>query len=154
MAVNWEELLSVLSAEKALYQELIALAQEKQGNIIANDLEELANTVAKEEELLKKIDKKEQQRKKALSQQEESFKKVCEKAPADLVAALKKIRQDLLNILEELWEINATNGRLITDSLQLNNNTLQSLNRLKTSRTYNPHEKKSLSNLNLIDKKA
>ncbi len=150
------ELDSLLARERDLYQELVQLAKTKQEHLVSNDLEGIGDAVAEEEEVLDKIAGEEEKRKDLLSQlegEERSFSDLCQKAPEDLVENLKETREGLLLVLEELWEVNETNNRLIQDSLEFNNNLVHSLSKIRGSSTYSKEGNREETR-SFLDKRA
>lgn len=146
---------SLLEEEKNLYGDLVELAREKQQQIIANDLPTLSDTVAREEDLLQEIFQKEKKRKElleALGGGDVTFATLCQRVNDNLALELQGLRTELLHLLEELWEINATNSRLINDTLEFNKNTVENLARLRSSRTYGP--KTQNSQQTILDQKG
>ena len=156
MPEKFSRLNEVLQSEKALYEKLVEIAREKQGHLVQNDLDGINETVSREEELLTEISEEEKKRKEVLKEiegEEDSFADLCQKAPEELADKLKKTREQLLLLLEELWEVNETNNRLIQDSLQFNNNLVQSLAKIRGSDTYSQEGSKEKSR-SFLDKKA
>ncbi len=147
----------VLEEEKGLYEQLVEMAKEKQEYIVKNDLDKLNQTIAQEDGLLGQINEQEKKRKdvvEELTGEEKTFSEICRLAPADLTEKLRALRGELLLVLEELGEINSTNGRLIQDSMQINTMTLQALTSAGEDSTYSQEGDKKAPSRTLFDKKA
>jgi len=152
----FRELDALLSREGELYQELVEMAKSKQDHLVQNDLEGIGEVLTREEEILDRIADEEEKRKNLLEKMEgedKNFNKICEEAPAELTENLREIRQALLLTMEELWEVNETNNRLIQDSLVFNKNMVQSLAKIRGASTYSREGKKE-DHRSFIDKKA
>lgn len=156
MKAAFKELDSLLAREKELYGELVELAKTKQERLVQNDLEGIGTAVADEETILNKIAGEEEKRKDLLGQlegEEKSFSELFGEAPEDLVQSLRETREGLLLVLEELWEVNETNNRLIQDSLEFNNNLVNSLAKIRGSSTYSKEGSREETR-SFLDKRA
>ncbi len=156
MKAQFEELNSLLGREKELYRELVQLAKTKQEQLVQNDLEGIGTAVADEEKILEKISGEEEKRKDLLGQiegEDKSFADLCQEAPEDLTNSLRETREGLLLVLEELWEVNETNNRLIQDSLEFNNNLVNSLAKIRGSSTYSKEGNREETR-SFLDKRA
>jgi flagellar biosynthesis/type III secretory pathway chaperone len=145
--MNIDKLIQILQNEYEIYQKLYQLSEEKQEIIIDNKVDDLLRIIEDEQEEIKKIDKMEAERieflkgiakDNSLDEGELSFAKLMEMISNPSKSELKNIRQEILDLLGELRDINEINANLIRESLKLNDYTLQLLTESNISkiRTY------------------
>lgn len=160
-------LIQILNNEKELYIELTEIAQEKQDVIITNDVEKLAECLKKEDHLIQEIEEAEKERRKVvialctdldISDKELSFTKLREFINEDSRKYLDNLKQNLLEVLNRLHQINETNKLLIEQSLSINEYTLGLLTQARSAQpTYTKEGSDNISsakNIRLIDKKV
>lgn len=167
--MNIEKLIKILKGEYEIYQQLYRLSEEKQQIIIDNEVDDLLDIIEEEQAKIKKIDTLEEQRIEILQQiakensfaeDELSFAKLMKIIPDQQdKSELKNIRQQILDLLEDIRDINETNANLIEESLKLNNYTLQLLTESNISKgnTYQKSGQQDQSDKqqqSIIDQKA
>lgn len=160
------QLIQILNTEKELYIELTELAQEKQDAIVNNEVEELAECLKKEDSLILEIEEAGRERRNVvialcneldINDKELSFTQLREFINEDARKYLDHLKQNLLEVLDRLHQINETNKLLIEQSLSINEYTLGLLTQVRNAQPtytkegsdYRPSEK----NIRLIDKK-
>lgn len=130
--INFVEL---LKKEYKQYHLLKEKAEEKREIIMENDIEKLASILMEEEKIINSINELEEDRHKYLesvaeknnisTEKELSFEKFIKLLSPGEKEELKKLRNQFLDLLSDLEEINEGNRKLILDSLQINNRSLQ-----------------------------
>ncbi|SDC72495.1 MULTISPECIES: flagellar protein FlgN [unclassified Candidatus Frackibacter] len=166
--MNIERLVQILEAEYKMYQKIYQLSGEKKEIIVDNRVDDLLSIIEEEKEEILKIDELEAERVEilkglaceySLTEEELSFAKLMDLISDPAKSELKEIRQELLDILEEIKAANETNANLIKESLKLNNYTLQLLTESNISKdnTYQKPGKEAANNQQqrrIIDQKA
>lgn len=130
MASLVEELISTLTDEEKLYQELIPIAQGKAEVVIKNNMDELQKITDEEQLFLDRIGALEQKRQTVVSnmaivlnrKQEDlnlsAIIEILQKQPAEQ-EQLKKIHDKLKKTIGRLKDINFQNRVLIEDAMQM-----------------------------------
>lgn len=158
------DFIALLTKEYEQYCRLKEKAELKQKAIIENDIEKLATIVAEEQELINLIDNLEVERQDYLVRIAEenklkgkhiSFNILVDLLPAEKKKELQVLRQDFLEVLTELQQINETNRLLIQDSLQINKFSLELIRQVVgKDTTYSKPGKNKIKSEHLIDRKA
>ena len=156
MGSNISLLCEVLKKEKSHYEALLKLAKIKQEQIVSNEVEELLATIEREKEILQNIEEEENKRMGYLGgfkESGDSFGQICQRADPATTGKLRKLRDDLLLLLEELAEINEINNRLLQDALNLNQMMFEGIADSPDRVNYDPAGPKD-SNSMLLDKRV
>lgn len=124
---NMERILSALKNEKTIYDKLLSSSIEKKDFIIEGKLKELDRIVQIEGNLILKISKLEDEREAAVDAlaKELGFPRenltvtyICDELKDKRCGPLKEITQSIAGILSQLKEVNDINGKLIKQSLE------------------------------------
>ena len=127
---NLDKVILYLEKENSIYEKLLSISKEKKDIIIDGKINELDSIIKMEGNLIMEISKLEDEREKAVNdlakelgcnREELSISYLCNKVVDKRVANLKKISDSIGNTLEELKEINDLNGKLIEQSLEFIN---------------------------------
>lgn len=151
MASLIEELISALSAEKAVYEELVPVSERKTKVLVKNDLEELKKVTAQEQLLLDRAGVIGHKREEVIK----NIGVVLNKTPAELdltsltkllarqpeeKKALAALHDSLRTTMRRLVEVNERNKDLIENSLEMiefNMNFIQSTRMSPGNNNYN-----------------
>lgn len=151
MASLIEELISALEDEKAIYEELVPISEQKTKILVKGDLEKLREVTAKEQLLIDKAGSIDRKREKVIK----NIGIVLNKEPKELdlttltrllakqpeeKQALAALRDSLRAIMRRLVEVNERNKELIENSLEMiefNMNFIQSTRMSPGSNNYN-----------------
>jgi len=157
MASLIEELISALSAEKAVYEELVPVSERKTKVLVKNDLEELKKVTAQEQLLLDRAGVIGHKREEVIK----NIGVVLNKTPAELdltsltkllarqpeeKKALAALHDSLRTTMRRLVEVNERNKDLIENSLEMiefNMNFIQSTRMSPGNNNYNRNAKNS-----------
>lgn len=127
---NLDKVILYLEKENSIYEKLLSISKEKKDIIIDGKINELDSIIKMEGNLIMEISKLEDEREKAVNdlakelgcnREELSISYLCNKVVDKRVAHLNKISDSIGNTLEELKEINDLNGKLIEQSLEFIN---------------------------------
>jgi len=130
------DLLELLKKEKKLYQELFELAEAKNEALLESDAEALSETLKRDQKVIEKIEAKEKERKDIITAIKEKFDLKLEndkysdfikKLPADWGADLNNIRAELIELTDEFYSLNDQNQELLTQALELNTFSIESI---------------------------
>lgn len=151
MASLIEELISALSAEKAVYEELVPVSERKTKILVKNDLEELKKVTAQEQLLMDRAGVIGHKREEVIK----NIGVVLNKTPAELdltsltrllarqpeeKKALAALHDSLRTTMRRLVEVNERNKDLIENSLEMiefNMNFIQSTRMSPGNNNYN-----------------
>lgn len=151
MASLIEELISALEDEKAIYEELVPISEQKTKILVKGDLEKLREVTAKEQLLIDKAGSIDRKREKVIK----NIGIVLNKEPKELdlttltrllakqpeeKQALAALHDSLRVIMRRLVEVNERNKELIENSLEMiefNMNFIQSTRMSPGSNNYN-----------------
>lgn len=148
MASLIEELISVLEEETGCYQALLDMADNKKDVIINGDVPSLQEITKEEQELAGHILRLEKKREENLNDlctvinkkaEELTIHKLITSLPGNEKIKLKEVSMQLERILTELRMKNETNKKLIMQSLDFINftvNAVQSMNSAPTGNSY------------------
>lgn len=157
MASLIDELISSLNAEKAIYEELVPISEEKTRVLIQNDLKKLKQITAQEQLLVDKVGIIGHRREEIIK----NIGVVLNKKPEELnlttlaglldkqpqeKEALTAIHDSLRIIMRRLVEVNERNKELIEDSLEMiefQMNFIQSTRMSPGNNNYNRNAKNS-----------
>ena len=123
---NLGEIIACLQKQKSIYEELLSISRKKKQVLIDGKVEQLDNMVKHEGNLIIEIGHLENRREKAVealakelgcSSQELTISYVCSKVIDKRVGQVKSLADSIGSILKELKEINDINGKLIEQSL-------------------------------------
>ncbi|SHI38555.1 flagellar protein FlgN [Lutispora thermophila] len=124
---NIDKIILSLEKENNVYKELLSISKKKKDVIIDNKIDELDSIIKMEGNLVLEISKLEDEREKAVDElakelgcdgKELSISYLCSKLEDRRVVDLKKIADNIGKTLSELKEINDLNGKLIEQSLE------------------------------------
>lgn len=124
---NIAKILHVLEKEKTIYEELLTLSQEKKNVIIAGKIQELDNFLKVEGNIILEISKLEDEREIAAealakqlgcSREELTISYVCDTVKDERCSKLREVANSIGETLSRLKEINDQNGKLIEQSLE------------------------------------
>jgi flagellar biosynthesis/type III secretory pathway chaperone len=164
-AVLKEELIRLLKEEKELYQELFAVAEEKNEALLESNTEALSETLAADREVIEKIEAKEEERKEIINKIKEEFDLKLEhdkysdfikKLPANWEKDLKKIREEIIELTDEFYSLNDQNQKLLSQALEVNTFSIESiLKSIKENKnTYSKKDKDQKEQPRLLNKKV
>jgi hypothetical protein len=157
------DFITLFKKEYDLYIQLKETAGLKQEAIIENNIGELTSIMERETGIISTIERFEQQREDLLLKLAEdnhleeknlSFEYLVKLMPEAKRDELKSIREDFINLFNELEKVNDCNRELISDSLVVNDFSLQLiLQAAGRDVVYNkPGEKKGFNHI--IERKA
>lgn len=147
-----EKLYKILSEEYRVYEELQSLATKKQTALIENELEELAGIVEAETELMDNVDNLEEARLQLLEDIAESFTEpadelsfgdLLEELPEEKQDKFSDLREELLELIEELNALNEGNRQLLMEALKFNEFSLKTVIGAENNQTYSTGGKSS-----------
>ncbi len=140
-----EKLYEILEEEYQVYQELQKLGNKKQEALIENELEELAEIVEAETELMDNVDNLEEARLQLLeafagkigeSADELSFSQLLPELPASRQDEFSELRENLLELIEELNALNESNRQLLMEALKFNEFSMKAVIGSENQQTY------------------
>jgi flagellar biosynthesis/type III secretory pathway chaperone len=169
--LNWARLISILSEEKAVYQELLELADEKRGAVYEGTLERLDAVVRREQAAVATLDHWEKQRLACMdatgsrltpgtdSSDSPTLLFFADQAPEEEGDTLRALHGELSAILRELQQKNAENKTLLESRLDYARFAIDALNVEQTAglygSRYGPAQPDSgLAERTLFDKKG
>lgn len=162
--MDWKRLISVLSEERAIYEELLDLSAEKRDAVYERHLEQLDAVVRREQAAAARLDHYEKQRFACMDAPEgtsDSLSLLCyaDLAPADEGDALRKLHGELSSLLRQLQKSNAENKALIESRLEYARFVIDALNvetsaGLYGSRYGSASPDSGMAERNLFDKKG
>lgn len=146
-----KSLVEILGTEYKYYLELNDLAIQKKEAIIANDVEKLTELLKDDEEVIEYINELENKRTIIMKElinlnnfQESNlnFNKIIDISPDQYSGTLKRIRESLVQTIDQLHDQNEQNSLLIQEAMKLNQFSLSMMmNFLEPeSQTYNPKQ--------------
>jgi len=127
---NLEKVIHYLEKENDIYERLLSISRQKKDVIIDGKINELDSIIKMEGNLIMEVSKLEDEREKAVDdlakelgckREELSISYLCSKVVDERTAHLKKIADTIGDTLKELKEINDLNGKLIEQSLEFIN---------------------------------
>ncbi len=159
------DLKDILTNEMDLYRDMVDLANKKRDVITKGDIKELDNITHIEQEIIINIGKLEDTRTEivdmimeelGLTNDDINVSKVLERLDQKDKVHLEKMRDDFIQILNELKEKNDLNNALIKDSLEYINFNLNLMTNASSENTYSDkvNNQKGKQNKNLFDAKA
>lgn len=140
-----EKLYKILAEEYQVYQELQKLGKRKQEALIENELEELAEIVEAETELMDNVDNLEKARLQLLEAiagklgekaDELSFSQLLPELPATRKDEFSELRDNLLELIEELNALNESNRQLLMEALKFNEFSMKAVIGSENQQTY------------------
>ena len=160
-----KKFIKLFKKEYKKYTKLLETAKKKQEAIIENDVKKLSSVLSDEQQLLDGIEKLEENRIELLKKiadkndinnnEQISFNKLVDLFSDKEKKELRKAKDNLMNILSELEEINEENKQLIEDSLLINAQNFEMIrNAVKKDNTYSKPGKKSEDGDHYIDRKV
>jgi len=120
------ELIGVLNGECEIYKEILSLAYKKKEIIIKGRVTELENLVKLEQSLLVKVGKLDRQREDltrkltellGIDESEATITNICSKLDKNEADQLLAIKETFQDVLQELRDVNELNSRLVKNSL-------------------------------------
>lgn len=134
MASMTQELITILSNEQIQYDNLLRYANEKKDCLINNKLNELGDLTNKEQIIITELNRSEKKRKDiieslgiVLNKDNITLSEIAKKLPESDKEALLKIKENLLNTVDKLKELNRQNTELITEGLNFTEYTLNAM---------------------------
>lgn len=124
---NLDKVILCLEKENSIYEKLLSISKEKKKVIIDGKIDELDSIIKMEGNLVLEISKLEDEREKTVNdlakelgcnREELSISYLCGKLENNRAEHLKKIADSIGGTLKELKEINDLNGKLIEQSLE------------------------------------
>jgi len=166
MGENIEELYNILDEEYELYEKLNKTASEKNEAIVENEIDELAEVVENEDKLLKNIEELEEKRTKIIAELAKKYDLKDDFQYSNLINNFSEewqdkfsaVRENLLEVIDEIHEKNEENTMLLDEAIKLNNFSLNMLSKAVSpdDGTYDKKQtsKKGKQNYNIIDRQA
>jgi len=145
-------LVDILKEQLEGYSDLLELAKNKQGALLANDIKKLEEINKKEEGKIWELTKLENKRLMIIATLKETFgenletltlKEIAQKAPEPYQEEFEKIFVRLNEKIAQLSKINDQNSELIKQSLEIINFTLQAIVRSESEVTYGEQDRKT-----------
>ncbi|KXS48330.1 FlgN protein [Halanaerobium congolense] len=160
-----EDLIRLLKEEKELYQELFAVAEEKNEALLENDTAALSEILAADQEVIEKIEAKEKERKEIIEKiksefnlklEHDKYSDFIEELPADWEEDLKDIRQKIIELTDDFYSLNDQNQKLLNQALEVNTFSIESiLKSIKENKnTYTKKDKEQKEQPRLLNKKV
>jgi len=124
-----DDLLSILKEEKALYQKLFEIAEEKNEALVSNNTDKLMEIVENDRAVISDIEAKDQERNDKIQEikaefeielEKDSYSNLIEKLPENWGEALNPIREELIELTDEFHSLNEQNQKLLTQAIELN----------------------------------
>ena len=124
-----EELLKILKEEKALYQKLFEIAEEKNEALVNNDTDSLMEIVENDREVISDIEAKDQERNDKIQDiktefeitlEKDSYSNLIKELPEDWGEDLNPIREELIELTDEFNSLNEQNQKLLQQAIELN----------------------------------
>jgi flagellar biosynthesis/type III secretory pathway chaperone len=140
--LDWKRLISVLSEIKAIYEELLGLADEKRNAVFEGQLERLDAVVRMEQAAAARLDHWEKQRLACMdapegpSDSSQTLLFYADQAPAGDGEALRGLHGDLSVLLRELQTKNTENKTLLESRLEYARFAIDALNAEQTAGLY------------------
>jgi len=166
MSENIEELFETLKKEYDIYTQLKETANAKKDAIVTNEIDDLAEAVERENEILDDLEKLEEKREEILKLLEQKydlaqdfqFSNLINNFPQKWQEKFTELRNDLLEVIDEIHEKNQENAVLLDEAIKLNNFSLKMLTKAVSPEngTYNKDKvnNKVKQGYNIIDRKA
>ncbi|TDO95218.1 FlgN protein [Halanaerobium saccharolyticum] len=124
-----KDLVSILKEEKALYQKLFEIAEEKNEALVNNDTDRLMEIVENDREVIADIETKDKERNDKIQEikeefeielEKDSYSSLIEKLPEGWGEDLNPIREELIELTDESHELNEQNQKLLEQAIELN----------------------------------
>lgn len=124
---NLDKILSTLEDEKKLYEKLLSLSLDKKDLIIEGKISELDRIVQMEGNIILEIGKLEDEREAAvealakelnLSRENLTVTYICDVVKDNRCSRLREVAESIAEILGQFKEVNDINGKLIKQSLE------------------------------------
>lgn len=139
-----ENLKVILEVEIAIYKEIDKLAEEKKQVIISNDLKNLEKFTEFEEKMVFELGKAEKEREFIIEEIAKEMGKsknitvteMLESIPAQFALEIKKLKEELLDVVNSVKEKNEVNNLLIQESLNYVNFNLELFKSLTEKEAY------------------
>jgi len=145
------ELMNVLKEETNCYETLLEIGDNKRNVIIEGDVPSLQDITAKEQELAGHISRLEKKRQEVINDicqvtnnkpQEMTIQKLINVLNEPERSELKKIQQKLIEVVETFKSINDINKKLIQQSLELLDFTMNAVRGINSKPILNNYEAK------------
>ncbi|MEC9491007.1 MAG: flagellar protein FlgN [Halanaerobiales bacterium] len=123
------ELLSILEEEKALYQKLFEIAEEKNEALVNNDTDKLTEIVENDREVIADIEAKDKERNDKIQEikaefeielEKDSYSNLIEKLSQGWGEKLNPIREELIELTDDFHSLNEQNQKLLEQAIELN----------------------------------
>ena len=155
-------LTGIYDDEIADYGGMLELGREKKDILKKKDMNGLTSIIKKEEPLLSRARELEKKRRgvyKIILSGKETPEKWMHKLPAEIQAPLKKKRDKLLKIINELNKVNDINSALISQSMELIEYALKTLTQIRNKTSAydsvgNPYRKDKVVESTIFDRKS
>ena len=124
-----EDLLNILTEEKALYQKLFEIAEEKNEALVNNDTDKLMEIIENDREIISDIEKKDRERNDRIQEikaefeielEKDSYSNLIKELPEDWGETLNPIREELIELTDEFHSLNEQNQKLLQQAIELN----------------------------------
>jgi len=131
-----KDLLNILKEEKALYQKLFEIAEEKNEALVNNDTDKLMEIVENDREVIADIEAKDKERNDKIQEikdefeielEKNSYSSLIEKLPEGWGEDLNPIREELIELTDEFHNLNEQNQKLLEQAIDLNQTSFETI---------------------------
>lgn len=131
-----KDLLSILKEEKALYQKLFEIAEEKNEALVNNDTDKLMEIVEDDRDVIANIEAKDKERNDKIQEikaefeielEKDSYSSLIEKLPEGWGEDLNPIREELIELTDEFHNLNEQNQKLLEQAIDLNQTSFETI---------------------------
>ena len=131
-----KDLLEILKEEKALYQKLFEIAEEKNEALVNNDTDQLMEIIENDREVISDIEAKDEERNDKIQEikaefeielEKDSYSNLIKKLPENWGEALNPIREELIELTDEFHNLNEQNQKLLTQAIELNQTSFETI---------------------------
>ncbi|RAK08588.1 FlgN protein [Halanaerobium saccharolyticum] len=131
-----KDLLNILKEEKALYQKLFEIAEEKNEALVNNDTDKLMEIVENDREVIADIEAKDKERNDKIQEikdefeielEKNSYSSLIEKLPEGWGEDLNPIREELIDLTDDFHNLNEQNQKLLEQAIDLNQTSFETI---------------------------
>jgi flagellar biosynthesis/type III secretory pathway chaperone len=131
-----EDLLNILKKEKALYQKLFEIAENKNEALVNNNTDKLMEIVENDREVIADIEAKDKDRNDKIQEiknefeielEKNSYSNLIKKLPEDWGKTLNPIREELIELTDEFHNLNEQNQKLLEQAIELNETSFETI---------------------------
>jgi hypothetical protein len=158
---DFGNLVQILEEQKSIYEELLSLGRQKQGELVKGSVEELDKLTRKEEALIFRNGRLEEERCRCAAEivarcgleENSTLQELLKAAPEEARRELERLRASLAEILDRMEKVNRENMNLTQQSLRFIRFSLETMAG-ETETTYTAEKEIKIEALNrLLDKK-